>query len=447
MTFEQILLPGLGAAVGGVVVWATLRGRIRELHLEKQLADQQGAIRAHKELSDLQAKLHDSEREVAEQSRVWQQRIEALSKLTVDEAREQMRQAVAAEAEEARREALREAKLDADNQARKLILSSIERSHVPIVNEATAAAVLLPSEEMKGRIIGREGRNIRAFEQAAGVDLVIDERPETVVISSFDPVRREVARIALMNLMFDGRIHPASIEEAVEAANHELERVARESGEQAAEMAKVPGLPPEVLLALGNLRFRTSLGQNVLNHSVETAEIGARLAHELRLSVPIVRAAGLLHDIGKSLSAPYDGPHALAGMKFLEDHGLPPAICLAVGAHHEEIPQDTNEAKLVAIADSISAARRGARRENLDTYLQRIKDLELIAGRHPGVDRTYALQAGREIRVFVRPDSISDKAAQTLAHDLAKQIEKELNYPGQIKVTIIRESRYSEVAT
>lgn len=450
MTINQLwpIVFALCAGVGVTLLWARMKLRVAELEHAASLREaraegEQVAIsRVAADSAELtQTRLAATQ--ILEEARA---KLLAASSLSPEEASAEIKREAEKQGREVQDEILRQAKLTADGKARALVLGAIERAHVSLVNEVTAAAILLPSDDMKGRIIGRDGRNIRAFEQAAGVDLIIDETPETVVISSFDPIRREVARIALMNLMLDGRIHPARIEEAVEQARPELDRVAFESGLAAAEEINVGNLPDEVILTLGQLRFRSSLGQNVLNHSVEVVHIGAQIGAELGLNLSVLRTACLLHDIGKALSSPYDGPHALAGMRFLEDQGLHSAVTLAVGAHHEEIPQSSDEAKLVAIADSISAARRGARRENLETYLQRMHDLEHLAAKHPAVDRTYAIQAGREIRVFVRPEALDDAAAQTLARDLAKQIESELNYPGQVKVTIIRESRFSEVA-
>lgn len=334
----------------------------------------------------------------------------------------------------------------AERQARQRILDVMERSAVDYVAEATVAVVSLPSEEMKGRIIGREGRNIRAFEQVTGVDLIIDDTPEAVVISCFDPVRRETARIALMNLMVDGRIHPGRIEELFEKAQAEIQRVIELAGAEAAERAGIAGLPPKVLETMGRLRFRTSYAQNVLDHSVETAHLAAMLAAELRCNVEVARRAGFLHDIGKALSEEFDGPHALAGMAFLRQYGIREPVLNAVGAHHHDIEPATPEASIVIVADSISAARPGARRENLDSYVKRLEALELLANSFPGVERSYALQAGREVRLVVRPDQIDDLAAARLAGEVARRIESEMEYPGQIKVTVIRETRASDVA-
>lgn len=336
--------------------------------------------------------------------------------------------------------------LEAEKRAKKIVLDVMQRSVVDYVTEATLAVVELPSEDMKGRIIGREGRNIRAFEQVTGVDLIIDETPEAVVISCFDPVRRETARLALMNLMVDGRIHPGRIEELYEKAQVEVNRMVLEAGERAAERANVPGLSPKVIETMGRLRFRTSYAQNVLDHSVEVARLAENLAAEMGLNTEVAKRAGLLHDIGKALGPEWEGPHAITGMEYLRTVGERDSVLHAVGAHHNEIEPSTAEAILVIIADSISAARPGARRENLENYLKRLTSLESLANSFVGVERSYAVQAGREIRLIVKPLEVDDLGAARLANEVAKRIEKDLEYPGQIKVTVIRETRIHQVA-
>jgi ribonuclease Y len=336
--------------------------------------------------------------------------------------------------------------IEAEKKAKKIVLDVIQRSVVDYVTEATLAVVELPSEDMKGRIIGREGRNIRAFEQVTGVDLIIDETPEAVVISCFDPVRRETARLALMNLMVDGRIHPGRIEELYEKAQAEVNRMILEAGERAVERANVPGLSPKVIETMGRLRFRTSYAQNVLDHSVEVARLAENLAAEMGLNTEVAKRAGLLHDIGKALGPEWEGPHALTGMQYLKTTGERESVLHAVGAHHNEIEPTTAEAILVIIADSISAARPGARRENLENYLKRLTSLETLANSFDGVERSYAVQAGREIRLIVKPLEVDDLGAARLANEVAKKIEKDLEYPGQIKVTVIRETRIQQVA-
>jgi len=333
-----------------------------------------------------------------------------------------------------------------ERQARHLLVSTMERTASQYITEATTAVVTLATEDMKGRIIGREGRNIRAFEQVTGTDLIIDETPEAAVISCFDPIRRETARLTLMNLMLDGRIHPGRIEEVYEQAKIEIERMIAEAGERAADRAGLVGLHPKIVDMMGRLRFRTSYAQNVLDHSVETSQIAAMLAAELGQNVEVAKLAGFLHDIGKALGEEWEGPHAITGMEFLQSLGVAEAVTHAVGAHHRDIDPESPEALLVIVADALSAARPGARRENLDAYVKRLGMLETIANSHPGVERSYALQAGREIRVVVKPEEIDDLAARRLAHDLARKIQSEMEYPGQIKVTVIRETRASDTA-
>jgi ribonuclease Y len=339
-----------------------------------------------------------------------------------------------------------EANEGAEKHAKQAILNSMQRLSAEYTIDATTSVIQLPSEDMKGKLIGREGRNIRTFEQVTGVDLVIDENPNTVVVSAFDPVRREIARITLMNLMLDGRIHPARIEEIYEKAKEEIDRVVRTSGEEAADRAGIVGIAPGTLQTLGRLRFRASYGQNVLDHSMEVAELCALLAQELGCNVDVARRAGLLHDIGKALGPEWEGPHAIAGMNYLKEQSEIDAVTLAVGAHHREIEPSTPESQIVIIADSISGSRPGARRENLDQFVKRVAKLEEIANGFPGVERSYAMQAGREIRLVVKPDEIDDDGAGHLAKEVAKKIETELQYPGQIKVTVIRETRAQSVA-
>ncbi len=335
---------------------------------------------------------------------------------------------------------------ETERRAKQAVLDVIQRHVVDYMTEATLAVVELPSEDMKGRIIGREGRNIRAFEQTTGVDLIVDETPEAVVISCFDPVRRETARLTLMNLMLDGRIHPGRIEELHEKATQEVSRMIQEAGERAIERADVGPLPPKVVETMGRLRFRTSYAQNVLDHSVEVSRLAGALAHELGLNAEIAKRAGFLHDIGKALGPEWEGPHALTGMEFLRSMGERESVLHAVGAHHNEIEPSSPEAVLVIVADTLSAARPGARRESLENHLKRLTALETIANSFPGVERSYAVQAGREVRLIVKPEQIDDLGARRLARQVAKRIEGELEYPGQIKVTVVRETRASEIA-
>jgi ribonuclease Y len=299
---------------------------------------------------------------------------------------------------------------------------------------------------MKGRIIGREGRNIRALEQATGIDLIIDDTPETVVLSGFDPVRREVARLALTKLMGDGRIHPGRIEDVVAKARAEVDLVIRQAGEQAAYDAGVPGLPPDILKLLGRLKYRTSYGQNVLVHSIETSALAAGIASEMGADVMVAKMGGLLHDIGKAVDHEVEGPHAAIGAAIAQKHELPFKVVNGIAAHHQEVEYACVEAPIVQIADAISASRPGARGETMETYVKRLEELQAIAESFTGVERSFAVQAGREVRILVRPEEIDDLSATRLARDIVKKIEEQLTYPGQIKVTVIRETRAVEYA-
>lgn len=339
-----------------------------------------------------------------------------------------------------------ETKRDAERRVRSILSVAMQRLAASHAAETTVSVVQLPSDDMKGRIIGREGRNIRALENLTGVDFIIDDTPNAVVLSAFDGVRREVARMTLEKLLQDGRIHPARIEETYYQAKSELESHITELGEKAVFEADVQGLDPELTKLLGRLRFRTSYGQNVLAHSVECAQLAAIMAHELGASAKTARRAALLHDIGKAVSHEIEGPHALVGGDLARRHGEPEAVAHAMEAHHNEVEPQTVEAVIVQSADALSGARPGARGESLEQYVKRLRDLEHIATRHEGVDKVYAMQAGREIRVIVAPNAIDDDGAILLSRSIARDIEKELEYPGQIKVTVIRESRAVDYA-
>lgn len=339
-----------------------------------------------------------------------------------------------------------EARTTAQERAREIVVTTIQRYASDYVSESTVSVVTLPNEEMKGRIIGREGRNIRTIEQLTGVDLIIDDTPEAVILSSFDPVRREIARISIEKLVQDGRIHPTRIEEMVRKATKEVEASMREAGEQVVFDTNVAGIPEEIVHMLGRLKYRTSYGQNVLQHAVEVSRIAGMLAAELDLDVAAAKKAGLLHDLGKAVDFEMDGSHVELGAELARRYKLDPITINSIESHHGDVEPETPIACLVSAADAISAARPGARRENIETYIKRIEKLEEIAESIPGVEKSYAVQAGREVRVIVEPDAVTDEEMPLLVHEICKKIEQELNFPGQIKVNMIRESRYSHFA-
>jgi ribonuclease Y len=395
----------------------------------------------------------DMERAREELGKLSAERVLALEKvsgLSADDAKAMLLEAIREEAEhdavKLARSIERRARDDANERARDIIVTAMQRVAADHTAEHSVTVVLLPNDEMKGRIIGREGRNIRALEQATGIDLIIDDTPGTVVLSGFDPVRREVARIALTKLMGDGRIHPGRIEEVVTKARAEVELVIRQAGEQAAYESGVPGLPPDIVKLLGRLKFRTSYGQNVLQHSIETSAVASVIAAEIGADVMIAKMGGLLHDIGKALSHEVEGPHAAIGAAEALKAGLPPKVVNGIAAHHQEVEYTCLEAPIVQIADAVSASRPGARGEGRDTYVKRLEDLQAIAESFAGVERSFAVQAGREVRILVRPEEIDDLTATRLARDIVKKIEEQLTYPGQIKVTVIRETRAVEYA-
>ena len=339
-----------------------------------------------------------------------------------------------------------EAKEEADNKAKEIITGAIQRCAADHVAETTLSVVNLPNDDMKGRIIGREGRNIRSIETMTGVDLIIDDTPEAVIISGFDPVRREIARIALEKLIVDGRIHPAKIEEMVDKARKEVARVIKEEGEQATFETDIHNLHPELVKLLGRLHYRTSYGQNVLKHSIEVAHLAGLMAGELGLDVKLAKRAGLLHDIGKALDHEYEGTHVDIGIQVLKKYKESQAVIDAMAAHHGDYEAKTAEAVLIAAADALSAARPGARRETLDVYIKRLEQLEEIANSTEGVENSYAIQAGREIRIIVNPEEVKDDDMALLARDVSKRIENELDYPGQIKVNVVRETKAVDYA-
>lgn len=387
----------------------------------------------------------------AEQFRAQQrQELERISQLSEAQAREIILQRVEAESRDEAARRIREIERvtndEADKTARKIISMAIQRCASDYVAEVTVSTVPLPSEEIKGRIIGREGRNIRAFEQITGVDIIVDDTPDAVTLSCHDPVRREVARLSLGKLLKDGRIHPTRIEEVVAKTQQDLDVVMREEGERVAYEANVQGLHPDLIKLLGRLKFRTSYGQNVLQHSLECALLAAHMAAELGANITIAKTAALLHDIGKAVDHEVQGPHAVIGADIAKRLGRSPAIVHAIAAHHNDEEPQTVEAFLVQAVDAISGGRPGARRETLDLYIKRLEALEGVATSFEGVQRAFAVQAGREVRIMVIPETIDDLGSIHLARNVAKKIEESLQYPGQIKVTVIRETRTTEYA-
>lgn len=394
--------------------------------------------------------LRQREAKVEELSQQRVQELERISGLTSEQAKEYLLKTVEEDVKHDTAKMIKEleaqAKEEADKKAKEYVVTAIQRCAADHVAETTISVVQLPSDEMKGRIIGREGRNIRTLETLTGVELIIDDTPEAVVLSGFDPIRREVARIALEKLIVDGRIHPARIEEMVEKAQKEVDTMIREEGEAAALEVGVHGIHPELIKLLGRMKFRTSYGQNALKHSIEVAQLSGLLAGEIGLDVRLAKRAGLLHDIGKSIDHDVEGSHIQIGVDLCRKYKESPTVINAVEAHHGDVEPETLIACVVQAADTISAARPGARRETLETYTNRLKQLEDITNQFKGVDKSFVIQAGREIRVMVVPEQVSDADMVLLARDIAKQIEFELEYPGQIKVNVIRESRVTDYA-
>jgi ribonuclease Y len=403
-----------------------------------------------KELELGKARLAERERELVALQERHMRELERASGLSASQAKQllmkELEEQIRHDSAKLVRKIEEETKRDADRRVRNILSVVMQRLAAGHAAETTVSVVQLPADDMKGRIIGREGRNIRALEHLTGVDFIIDDTPNAVILSGFDGVRREIARMTLEKLLQDGRIHPARIEETYYQAKSELESHMIESGEQAAFEANVGSLDPELIKILGRLKYRTSYGQNVLAHSVECAHLAAMMADELGASAKTARRAALLHDIGKAVSHEIEGPHALVGGDLVRRHGESEAVAHAMEAHHNEVEPQTVEAVIVQAADALSGARPGARGESLEQYVKRLRDLEHIATRHEGVDKVYAMQAGREIRVMVQPGALDDDGAVLLSHEIAREIEQELEYPGQIKVTVIRESRATDYA-
>lgn len=406
--------------------------------------------RREQSLRDREASIEQLRTEAEELRQRQATELERVSNLTVDEAREQLLGAIEGEIREEAsrrvREMEKEVEATAGPRARKILATAIQRYTSEVTAENTVSVVQIPSDDMKGRIIGREGRNIRAIEAATGVDLIIDDTPDAVTVSAFDPVRREIARQALSMLVQDGRIHPTRIEEAVNKARRDVEATMQDAAEAAAVEAGVLNLHPEVLKVFGRLRYRTSYGQNVMRHCIETGHIAAMIAREIGADVDVARAGGFLHDLGKAVDHEVEGTHAIIGADIARRFKVKDAVAHCIEAHHEEVEPRTVEAVIVMMADAISGGRPGARRESLEAYIKRLETLENIAKGHKGVESAFAIQAGREVRIIVRPEVIDDLEAMRIARDVSQQIEETMEYPGQIKVTVVRETRATEYA-
>ncbi|HEY4668335.1 MAG TPA: ribonuclease Y [Tepidiformaceae bacterium] len=419
----------------------------REETLDRKLEALEGRDQAVRER---EARIESTRAEIEELRQQQAREVERISGLTAAEARDQLLQAVEIEirdeASRRVREIEKEVEATAGVRARKILATAIQRYTSEVTAETTVSVVPIPSEEMKGRIIGREGRNIRAIEAATGVDLIIDDTPDAVTVSAFDPVRREVARLALSSLVQDGRIHPTRIEEAVTKARREVEATMQDAAESAAVEAGVLNLHPEVLKVFGRLRYRTSYGQNVMRHSIETAHIAALIAREIGADVDVARAGGFLHDLGKAVDHEVEGTHAIIGADIARRFRVKESIAHCIEAHHEEVDPSTVESVIVMMADAISGGRPGARRESLENYIKRLETLEGIARGFKGVESAFAIQAGRELRIIVKPEQIDDLQAMRIARDVSQKIEETMEYPGQIKVTVVRETRATEIA-
>lgn len=424
----------------------------RRINQRQDLLDKRFSIIEEKEdsLVKKQKQIEKSEELLKEKEIEKQNELLRISKMTEQEAKKELMKNLENDMKKEMAayiiESQNKAKYEAEKKAKTMVAEAIQRCATDHTAEATVSVVNLPSDDMKGRIIGREGRNIKAIETLTGIDIIIDDTPDVIVLSSFDPIRREVARIAIERLMMDGRIHPGKIEEMIEKAKIEVANTIKDEGERALYETGVINLHPDLVQLLGKLRYRTSYGQNVLNHSIEVAHIAGLLASELGLDVPFVKRAGLLHDIGKSVDHESEGTHVELGVEILKKYKEAPKVINAVAAHHGDCEPETLEAILVQAADTVSAARPGARKETVSTYIKRLQKLEEICNSYKGVDKSYAIQAGREVRIIVKPEEIDDAGAVIMARNIANQIEKEMNYPGQVKVNVIRETRAIETA-
>lgn len=421
--------------------------RRRELNIDSRFDEVE---KTRKELSKKQSDIEEIKQTLRDLRKKQEDSLERIAKMTKDDAKKVLLDLVEKEGKDELVKKIKEVEEfvrdSADEKAKEIIVSAMQRVAAETSAETTVTTVQIPSDEMKGRIIGREGRNIQSFEKVTGVDLIIDDTPDAVVLSSFDPVRREVARVTLEELVTDGRIHPTRIEEAFEKAKKTVAADIKKSGEEAAYEVGVTGLPAEIVKVLGRLKFRTSFGQNQLQHATEVSRIAGLVSEEIGANTTLVKKAGLLHDLGKAVDHEVPGSHAVISADICRKFKLPADLIHAIEAHHEDVPMETPEAAIVQIADAISSARPGARRESLQFHLKRLEDLERVANSFAGVEKAYAIQAGREVRILVRPEDIDDLASAKLAKEIAKKVEEEVQYPGQVKIQVIREVRAVEYA-
>lgn len=412
----------------------------RQLNLD---SEQETLAKKNEELSAAKGR-------VEELTRAQQEKLEKVAGLSADEAKTSLLQSIEKQYETDIESRMRKLEISGnerlESRAKEILTTAVHRLGNSVVSDVLATTISLPSDEIKGKIIGKEGRNIRAFERATGVDVIVDDTPGTITLSSYDPIRRQIARIALENLILDGRIQPAKIEESVQKAEGEINTIIKKKGAEAAYNAKVQNVDPKLLMILGRLYFRTSYGQNVLDHSVEMAHLAGMLAEELGANVAVARAGALFHDIGKAVDHEVPGTHVEIGRRILQKFGMDESVVKAMQAHHEEYPYETPESMIVQVADAISGGRPGARRDSVENYIKRLEELEAIANNEPGVEKSYAIAAGRDLRVIVKPEAVSDLEARELARRIADKIEKEMQYPGEIKVSVIRETRVIEYA-
>lgn len=421
--------------------------RKRELFVDSRIEELE---KSQKNIRAKEKQIDDTKQLLRDLRKKQEDSLERIAKMTRDEAKKVLFDLIEREGKEELVKKIKEVntfvKDNAQDEARKVIVAAMQRIAAETASESTISTVDLPSDEMKGRIIGREGRNIQTFEKLTGVDLIIDDTPEAVVISTFDPIRKQVAKVTLAELVTDGRINPARIEESFEKAKKIVAADVKKSGEEAAYEVGVTGLPPEILKVLGRLKFRTSFGQNQLQHAIEVARIGALVSQEIGADTALVKRAGLLHDLGKAVDHEVPGSHAVISADIARKFRLPENLIHAIEAHHEDVEIKTVEAAIIQVADAISSARPGARRESLELHIKRLEELERVANSFPGVEKSYAIQAGREVRIFVRPEEVDDLSAEKMSKEVARKVEEEVQYPGQVKIYVIRETRAVEYA-